>query len=95
MTDEEHHAHVDITITRETMLAVRDELRLRLIKQYHLLLLLARTSRKVGKHESARRQQAEAKKTAMMIWCLDNPMAGLTAPGERRNEGADQCGTPT
>ncbi len=67
-------ATIDITVDPETMLEIRDELRTKLVHQYHLLLLAARSNRKVGDTPAAQRQEEQAKRTAMMIWCLNNPM---------------------
>lgn len=69
---------VDITIDPDDMVQVRDELRGKLIRQYHYLLMLARANRKVGNYERGRQQEAEADKTQLMIWTLDNPMEALT-----------------
>jgi hypothetical protein len=93
MTDErrpkaEQRATVDITVDPETMLQVRDEYRARLIRQYHLLRIASRANRKVGNHELAHKQDGQAERTAIMIWCMDNPMAVLT-PRIPRSRGTD------
>lgn len=95
MTDErrpkgEQRATVDITVDPETMLQVRDEYRARLIRQYHLLRIASRTNRKVGNHEMAHKQESQAERTAIMIWCMDNPMAGMTPRVPRLRGSGDQ-----
>ena len=59
------------------MLAARDELRHRLVSQYHMLTMLARASRKVGSHGRSRIHIEAAQRALLMIWALDNPMHDL------------------
>lgn len=73
-------AVVDITVDAETMLDIRDELRRRLIRQFHLLRIASRANRKVGNLDLCRKQDEQSDRTAIMIWCLDNPMTEVTPP---------------
>jgi hypothetical protein len=82
-TPEATRSLVDLTIDPAEMLRVRDELRARLLRHHYALLMLARIQQKRGYREVARRLAARAQETAVMVWCLDNPMETLTwARGE-------------
>jgi hypothetical protein len=68
---------VDLQIAPEHMLALRDEERDLLVDRFHRLIIRARTYRKEGYREAARRYEREAARTRDMIKMLDNPMKVL------------------
>jgi hypothetical protein len=75
---DEDRSLVDLTIDAEEMLRIRDELRGDLVRQYYMLGMLARLQQKQGRAGDSRRTLQQARETAIMIWCLDNPMEALT-----------------
>ena len=62
---------VDLSISNEAMLAVRAELRERLVRKVHFLRLSGRLYRKVGDLQTARRHEAVADKLVAMIRSID------------------------
>jgi hypothetical protein len=62
---------VDLSLSPETMLAVREDLRQRLVKKVHFLRLSARLYRKVGDIATARHQEGMADKLVTMIKSIE------------------------
>jgi len=62
---------VDLSLTPEMMLAVRDDVRLRLVQKVHFLRLSARLYRKVGDLATAKRHDGMAEKLTAMIRSIE------------------------
>lgn len=68
---------VNLEVTTDRMLMLRDAERDRLVNRFHRLRIRARTYRKEGYRELALRYETEAARTREMIVMLDNPMRAL------------------
>ncbi|HLJ67484.1 MAG TPA: hypothetical protein VKX16_08995 [Chloroflexota bacterium] len=62
---------VDLSISNEAMLAIREDLRQRLVRKVHFLRLSARLYRKVGDQRTAQRHEAVARKLVAMIKSIE------------------------
>jgi hypothetical protein len=73
MTDEPL-PEVDLTLTPEEMLRIRDRVRHSLVTEFHEVNIALRARRKVGDVYTVRRLQEEIRRIVRMIHALDNPM---------------------
>ena len=77
---------VDLTLSPERMLRVRDGARQLLVQHIHVLRIASRAFRKAGIHDQARRCEREAGRLTDVVAGLENPMEMLTFPSDRVDE---------
>jgi hypothetical protein len=65
---------LDLTLTTEEMLRIRDRVRHSLVTEFHEVNILLRARRKVGDDRAVRRLQLELRRIVYMIHALENPM---------------------
>jgi hypothetical protein len=91
MTPEDGDPAVDLSLSPERMMRIRDGVRELLVQHIHALRIASRAFRKAGIHDRARRCEVEANRLTRVVASLDNPMSMLTFPsaddGERRDSG--------
>lgn len=83
---------VDLSLSPERMLRIRDGVREHLVQQIHALRIAARAFRKAGIQDRARRCEVEAVQLTRVVAGLDNPMSMLTFPADRDDEQQDDGG---
>jgi hypothetical protein len=90
MTADGGDATPDLSLSAESMLRIRDEVRERLVQQIHGLRIASRAFRNAGIHDRARRCEAEAVQLMQVVAGLDNPMSMLTFPTDNPGEQQDR-----
>ena len=74
-----------MSLSRDAMVAVRNQVRDELVRRVHALRMLARCHRKIGNLKQAQVYDAEARKTEQMVKLLDDPMEALTFKRDDRD----------
>jgi hypothetical protein len=80
MSREDGDPFVDLSLSPERMMRIRDGVRELLVQHIHALRIASRAFRKAGIHDRARRCETEAGRLTRVIATLDNPMSMLTFP---------------
>ena len=70
----EDDRNLDLSLTPEEMLRIRDRVRHSLVTEFHEVNILLRARRKVGDARTVRRLQLELRRIVYMIHALENPM---------------------
>jgi hypothetical protein len=70
----EDEPDVDLSLTPEEMLRIRDRVRHSLVTEFHEVNILLRARRKVGDRRTVRRLELEIRRIVYMIHALENPM---------------------
>lgn len=65
-------------LPRDVMHQLRDDLRVRLLGEYHQHRMAARLYRKIGRPEMAAFEESQAADKQKMVEALDDPMSDLT-----------------
>jgi hypothetical protein len=91
MSGDERDPEVDLSVTPETMMAIRERIRQHLVEHIHALRIAARAYRKAGFHEQARRYERDARRIAHAVAALDNPMSMLTFPSRSAPDSQDEA----
>jgi hypothetical protein len=81
---------VDLSLSPEHMIQIRDGVRNTLVQQIHALRIASRAFRKAGIHDRARQCEREAGRLARAVSCLDNPMSMLTFRPEDNGQRSDR-----
>lgn len=89
MSWDERDLPVDLSISPERMMDIRDGVRELLVQNIHALRIASRAFRKAGIHDRARHCEAEASQLMVVIAGLDNPMSMLTFPSDDDEEQRD------
>jgi predicted metal-binding transcription factor (methanogenesis marker protein 9) len=80
MSREDGDPSVDLSLSPERMMRIRDGVRELLVQHIHALRIASRAFRKAGIHDRARRCETEAGRLTRAVATLDNPMSMLTFP---------------
>ncbi len=78
MTIDDQSPDVDLSVTPDAMVAIRDEVREGFVRQVHALRIQACAYRKAGFEYELRQCRRQIRRMVSMIHALDNPMEGLT-----------------
>jgi hypothetical protein len=73
MADEDGR-NIDLSLSTEEMLRIRDRVRQSLVTEFHEVNILLRARRKVGDAYTVRRLDLELRRIVLMIHALENPM---------------------
>jgi hypothetical protein len=90
MNSRDEDLEVDLSVSPERMIQIRDGVRESLVQQIHALRITARAFRKAGIHDHARQCEREAGRLARAVSCLDNPMSMLTFRPEDNGQRSDR-----
>lgn len=90
MTADERDLPVDLSLSPEHMLRIRDEVRKRFVQHIHALRIASRAFRNAGIHDRARRCEVEADRLTRVVADLENPMSMLTFPSDHLEERRSQ-----
>ena len=90
MSGDEDEPSVDLSISPEQMVRIRDGVRQRLVQHIHEHRIAARAFRKSGLHDRARRCEVEANRLTRAVAGLDNPMSMLMFRPEESPEQGDR-----
>ena len=85
--DDDHP--VDLSVSPEHMMRIRDGVRQILVQHIHALRIASRAFRKAGLRDRARRCELEADRLSRAVASLDNPMSMLIFPSEEPPEQGD------
>jgi hypothetical protein len=77
MTGDDEEPSVDLSVSPEQMVRIRDGVRRLLVQHIHELRIAARAFRKAGLLDRARRCEVEADRLTRAIAGLENPMSML------------------
>ena len=89
MSHEDGEPSVDLTVSPEHMMRIRDGVRQLLVQHIHELRIASRAFRKAGLHDRSRRCEVEAVRLTRAVASLDNPMSMLRFPPEEQPEQGD------
>ncbi len=89
MSREDEDPPVDLSVSPEHMMRIRDGVRQLLVQHIHELRIASRAFRKVGLHDRARRCEVEAGRLTRAVAALENPMSMLRFPSEELPEQGD------
>jgi len=101
VTPDDQNPEVDLSVTPDAMVAIRDEVRAGFVRQVHSLRIQACAYRKAGFEYELRQCRRQMRRMVAMIHALDNPMEGLTFhpssdPDDRSSSMRDEgSGSPT
>lgn len=82
MSGDEEEPSVDLSVSPEHMMRIRDGVRRLLVQHIHELRIASRAFRKAGLHDRARRCEVEAGRLTRAVATLENPMSMLRFPPE-------------
>ena len=78
VTSDDQNPDIDLSVTPDAMVAIRDEVREGFVRQVHALRIQACAYRKAGFEYELRQCRREMRRMVAMIHALDNPLEGLT-----------------
>ncbi len=78
MTVDDQNPDIDLSVTPDAMVAIRDEVRDGFVRQVHALRIQACAYRKAGFEYELRQCRREIRRMVAVIHSLDNPLEGLT-----------------
>jgi hypothetical protein len=81
-------SQVDLSVSPERMLWIRDHVRELVVHHIHALLIVSRALRRAGMDDQARRCEVQARRLTKIVGTLDNPRSMLTFAIEDYGEGA-------
>jgi hypothetical protein len=90
MTGDDEERSVDLSVSPEQMVRIRDGVSRHLVQHIHELRIAARAFRKAGLHDRARRCEVEADRLTRAVAGLDNPMSMLMFRSEEPPEQVDR-----
>lgn len=91
MSGEDEDPSVDLSISPEHMMRIRDGVRQLLVQHIHELRIASRAFRKAGLHDRARRCEVEAGRLTRAVATLENPMSMLRFPSDKPPERGDRA----